>query len=68
MAIETEGKKPDVAMFAHVLYLAVGAVVVIIVAAVIIVSWRAHKKNTPPYTKHPTSQLHLPAGPASFAA
>ena len=66
--MEVEGNKPDPSIFAHVVYLAVGAIVVIIVAAIIVVSWRAHKKNTPPYTKHPTAQLHVPSTPTGPAA
>ena len=59
--MEIEGNKPDPSIFAHVVYLSVAALVVIIVAVVIIVGWRSHKKNTPPFTKHPVSQLVLPA-------
>ena len=65
--MEIESSKPDPSMFAHVVYLAAGAILVIIIAAVIIVTWRSHKKNTPPYTKHPVSQLH-PVGDSSILA
>ncbi len=66
--MEIEGNKPDPSIFAHVVYLAVGALVVIIVAAIIIVTWRGHKKNTPPYTKRPTAQLSLPSGSLNLSA
>ena len=65
--MEIQGNKPDPSIFLHVVYLAVAALVVIIVAAVIIVGWRAHRKNTPPYTKHPVSLLIL-GGPAASPA
>ncbi len=64
----TENEKADVSTIAHVLYLAVGAVMVIIIAAIIVVSWRARKKNTPPFTKHPTSHLILPQQTSPIAA
>ena len=61
-----EGNKPDPSIFAHVVYLAAAAILVIIIAAVILVSWRSHKKNTPPFTKHPVSMRRGPAcSPAS---
>ncbi len=41
---------------------------VVIIAAIIIISWRSHKKNTPPFTKHPTSRLVLPQSKISVAA
>ncbi len=66
--MEKEGNKPDPSMFAHVVYLAAGAILVIVIAALIVVSWRSQKKNTPPFTKHPTSQLDLPAVPGAWAA
>ncbi len=50
----------DPSNFAHVLYLAVAAIVVILIAAVIVVGWRAQQVKKTPYTKHPTSQLSLP--------
>ena len=55
--MEIQGNKPDPSIFAHVVYLAAGAILVIIIAAIIIVGWRSHKKNQPPFTKHPTSLL-----------
>ena len=58
--MEVQGNKPDPSIFAHVVYLAAGALLVIIIASIILVSWRSHKKNTPPFTKHPVSQV-LPA-------
>ena len=64
--MEIEGNKPDPSIFAHVVYLAAGAILVIIIAAVILLFWRSHKKTTPPYTKHPVSLL-APAGPVSLA-
>lgn len=67
MALEKEGNTPDPSIFAHVTYLAAGALLVIIIAAIIIVSWRSHKKNQPPFTKHPVSMLVQP-GTTSRAA
>ncbi len=66
--MQIESEKPDPSMMAHILYLAVGAIMVVIIAALIIVSWRAHKKNTPPFTKHPTSRMVLPQRAPSIAA
>lgn len=60
--MEIEGNKPDPSIFAHVVYLAVAALLLIIIGAVIFMSWRSHEKTQPPYTKHPVSQLVLPAG------
>lgn len=66
--MQIENKKADVSTIAHVLYLAVGAVMVIVIAAIIVISWRSHKKNTPPFTKHPTSRLMLPQAKLPVAA
>ena len=62
--LEKEGNKPDASMFAHVVYLAAGAILVIIIAALILVGWRSTKKNTPPFTKHPVSRLVVPTSAA----
>ncbi len=51
----------DPSNVAHVLYLAVFAIVAVLVAAVIVIGWRAQQTKKTPYTKHPTSQLVLPA-------
>ncbi len=59
-SLEKEGNAPDPSIFAHVVYLAAGALLAIIIAAVIIISWRAHKKNKAPFNKHPVSQLMVP--------
>ena len=58
--MRVEQTKADPSNFAHVLYLAVAAILVIVVAALVIVSWRAHQKNKTPYTKHPVSLLNEP--------
>ena len=51
----------DPSNFAHVMYLAVFALVAILLTAAIIVGWRARQVKKTPYTQHPTSQLSLPA-------
>ena len=49
------------ANFAHVVYLAVFALVAVLLAAAIIVGWRAHQAKKTPFTKHPTAQISVPA-------
>ena len=49
------------ANFAHVLYVAVFALVAILIAAAIIVTWRAKQVKKGPYNKHPTAQIFVPA-------
>jgi len=66
--MEIQGNKPDPSIFAHAMYLTAAALLVIIIAAVIIVTWRSHKKNTPPFTKHPVSQISPALGPAGAVA
>lgn len=48
------------ANFAHVVYLAVFALVAVLIAAAIIVTWRAKQVKKGPFTKHPTAQILLP--------
>lgn len=56
------------ANFAHVLYVAVFALVAILIAAAIIVTWRAKQTKKGPYSPHPTAQIFLPKGPATIAS
>ncbi len=51
----------DPSNFAHVMYLAVFALVAILIAAAMIVGWRARQVKKTPYTKSPTAQVYLPA-------
>ena len=53
----TEGEGSDKPSFLMVVLLACAALLVIILAAVMIVSWRSHKRNTPPYNKHPVAAV-----------
>ena len=59
--MQVEQVKPNKPSFGVVVLLAAVALLVIVIGAVIVVGWRAHKKNTPPYTKHPVSRLEIPA-------
>ena len=52
---------PEPANFAHVVYMAVFAVVAIVIFAIVVIAWRSKKVHTPPYTQHPTAQLAVPA-------
>ena len=47
----------DPSNFAHVMYLAVFALVAILLGAAIIVGWRAKSAQKTPYTKHPTALI-----------
>ena len=55
--MELEQVKPNKPSFGIVVAMAAVAILAIIIGAVILVGWRAHKKNTPPFTKHPVSRL-----------
>ena len=58
---ETAPNKPK---FILVVYLFAGTVVVIVLAFIIVISWRNRKGHKTPYTKTPTSWLAAPpAGP-----
>ena len=48
---------PEPANFAHVVYMAVFAVVAIVIFAIVVIAWRSKKVHTPPYTQHPTAQI-----------
>ena len=53
----------DPSNFAHVVYLAVFALVAILLGAAIVIGWRAKSAQKTPYTKHPTAELRLaPSG------
>ena len=56
---QTDGQKPN---FGLVGLMTATALLVIIIAVAMIVSWRAGKAKKVPYTKHPASQLSMPAG------
>ena len=49
----------DPSNFAHVVYLAVFALVAVLLAAAIIIGWRAKAAQKAPYSKHPTAQLRM---------
>ena len=66
--MQIESNKPDSSMMPHILYLSLAAILLVIIAAVILISWRGHKKNTPPYTTHPLSQMCVPERAGSSAA
>ena len=57
--MQVEQVKPNKPSFGIVVLLAAVAILIIVIGAVIVVGWRAHKKNTPPYTKHPVSRLEV---------
>ena len=59
---QMNGKKMN---FGLVLGLFAATILVAAVIAFLLVSWRAGKKNKPPFTTHPLSQLVLPGDPAS---
>ena len=66
--MEIEEVKPNEPSFLRVVLLAAAAILVIIVAAAGIVAWRAHKKNSVPYTQHPVSKLNPSGQTFAFAA
>ncbi len=56
---QTGNEKPN---FLLILYLFAGAILVIVIAVVIVISWRNRKPYTPPFSKHPVSMLSGDAG------
>ncbi len=59
MKIEQTGSsKPN---FMMVVYTFAAAIVIIILGAIVILSWRGKKNLKPPFTAHPTSLLSAPA-------
>ncbi len=48
---------PEPANFAHVVYVAVFAIVAIVIFAIVVIVWRSKKVHTPPYTAHPTALM-----------
>lgn len=59
--IEKDLKQLDKSSFAHVLYMAVFAIVVIVLFAIFVIAWRSKKQHKPPYTQSPVSRLTAPA-------
>ena len=56
----------DKSNFAHVVYVAVFAIVAVILFAIFVIAWRSKKVHTPPFTKSPTAQLSEPRAPSAF--
>lgn len=61
--MEIEQVKPNKPSFGMVTLFAAVALIAIFIGAVIIVGWRAHKKNSPPYAKRPVSQIRATVTP-----
>ena len=59
-ALKQSLTKFDKSNFAHVLYVAVFAVVAIILFAIFVIAWRSKKNHNPPFTKTPTARLVAP--------
>ncbi len=56
----SEQDKTDNSSFGTAMLMAAVALLLIIIGAVSLVSWRAHKKNHAPYDKHPLSRSAPP--------
>ncbi len=65
--MQLEQVKPNKPSFLMVVLLSAAAILVIFIAAFVIVGWRSHKKNQPPFSKHPVSQLVQPVSPSLAA-
>ena len=63
--MKLEQTPPNQPKFVLVVYMAAFAIVVIVLAFIIVISWRNRKGHKTPYTKTPTSQLTTPAMPPS---
>lgn len=50
----------DPSNFAHVLYLALAALLVVLLAFAIIVGWRSKVVKKVPFDKHPTAEIFRP--------
>lgn len=59
--MEIEQVKPNKPSFGAVVALFALALLVIFITAAIVVTWRAHSKKNPPFSKHPVSEISLPA-------
>lgn len=66
--MELEQVKPDKPRIAYVGYLTIFMLVATLLAAAVIVTWRARAVKRTPYSKHPTSQLVLPIHPHALEA
>ena len=61
--MELEEVKPNKPKFALIGYLVLATLLVILIGAAIIVSWRAREVHKTPFTKQPTSRLVQPPKP-----
>ncbi len=61
--MQIEDVKPSKPNFGVVVVMFAATILVIAIAAVAIVTWRAHQATKTPYTKHPLSRLAMPNGP-----
>ena len=61
--MEIEDQKPNRPNFALVALLFAVTILVVIVAAAVIVTWRGKQATKTPFTKHPVSRLSIPGRP-----
>lgn len=61
--MQIEQEKPNKPNFTLVVALFAAMTVLIIIAAIAILIWRAKSASKAPFTKHPVSQLSLPSAP-----
>lgn len=59
--MQVEQVKPNKPSFPTVVFLFGLAIIVIFIVAVLVVKMHYSKKQNPPFTKHPLSQLIVPA-------
>lgn len=58
--MQIEEQKPNKPNFALVVALFAGTILLVIIAAVVIVTWRGKSATKAPYTEHPVSRLSSP--------
>lgn len=61
--MQLEQVKPKKPSFGLVVALSGLVLILIFIAAVLIVEWRAHERNKTPFAKHPVSQLYTAPRP-----
>ena len=65
--MELEQVKPNKPSFGAVVVLFAVTILAVVIAAWIIIEWRAHSKEKPPFSKHPVAQIWHPGDRATAA-